>query len=98
MTEDEYSAILQKQEEHLIKIKRQVIVQKGTLRYIPLLDRLDSRRERDIFLPAGKEQSVHFLYESEWYEIQIKDSKVLDMLDMSYDIVAEQEKWKTNKG
>ena len=42
-------AMLQKQEEHLIKIKRQAIVQKGTLRYIPLPDRLDSRRERDIF-------------------------------------------------
>ena len=38
-----------KQEEHLIKIKRQAIVQKGTLRYIPLPDRLDSHRERDIF-------------------------------------------------
>ena len=49
LTEDEYSAMLQKQEEHLIKIKRQAIVQKGTLRYIPLPDRLDSRRERDIF-------------------------------------------------
>ena len=36
LTEDEYSAMLQKQEEHLIKIKRQAIVQKGTLRYIPL--------------------------------------------------------------
>jgi len=35
LTEDEYSAMLQKQEEHLIKIKRQAIVQKGTLRYIP---------------------------------------------------------------
>ena len=34
LTEDEYSAMLQKQEEHLIKIKRQAIVQKGTLRYI----------------------------------------------------------------
>ena len=55
LTEDEYSAMLQKQEEHLIKIKRQAIVQKGTLRYIPLPD---SRRERDIFLPAGKEQGV----------------------------------------
>lgn len=30
LTEDEYSAMLQKQEEHLIKIKRQAIVQKGT--------------------------------------------------------------------
>ena len=50
MTEDEYSAMLQKQEEHLIKIKRQAIVQKGTLRNIPLPDRLDSHRERDIFL------------------------------------------------
>ena len=49
LTEDEYSAMLQKQEEHLIKIKRQAIVQKGTLRYIPLPERLDSRRERDIF-------------------------------------------------
>ena len=49
LTEDEYSAMLQKQEQHLIKIKRQAIVQKGTLRYIPLPDRLDSRRERDIF-------------------------------------------------
>ena len=56
LTEDEYSAMLQKQEEHLIKIKRQAIVQKGTLRYTPLPDRLDSRRERGIFLPAGKEQ------------------------------------------
>ena len=36
LTEDEYSSMLQKQEEHLIKIKRQAIVQKGTLRYIPL--------------------------------------------------------------
>ena len=49
LTEDEYSSMLQKQEEHLIKIKRQAIVQKGTLRYIPLPDRLDSRRKRDIF-------------------------------------------------
>ena len=49
LTEDEYSAMLQKQEQHLIKIKRQAIVQKGTLHYIPLPDRLDSRRERDIF-------------------------------------------------
>ena len=49
LTEDEYSSMLQKQEEHLIKIKRQAIVQKGTLRYIPLPDRLDSHRERDIF-------------------------------------------------
>ena len=37
------------EEQHLIKIKRQAIVQKGTLHYIPLPDRLDSRRERDIF-------------------------------------------------
>ncbi|WP_243110781.1 DUF5720 family protein [Blautia sp. OF11-22] len=36
LTEDEYSAMLQKQEQHLIKIKRQAIVQKGTLHYIPL--------------------------------------------------------------
>lgn len=49
LTEVEYSSMLQKQEEHLIKIKRQAIVQKGTLRYIPLPDRLDSRRKRDIF-------------------------------------------------
>ena len=49
LTEDEYSSMLQKQEEHLIKIKRQAIVQKGTLHYIPLPDRLDSRRKRDIF-------------------------------------------------
>ena len=28
----------------------------------------------------------------------VSDSKVLDMLDMSYDIVDEQEKWKTNNG
>ena len=49
LTEDEYSSMLQKQGEHLIKIKRQAIVQKGTLRYIPLPDRLDSRRKRDIF-------------------------------------------------
>ena len=53
LTEDEYSAMLQKQEEHLIKIKRQAIVQKGTLRYIPLPDRLDSRR-RGIFNRLGK--------------------------------------------
>lgn len=49
LTEDEYSAMLQKQEEHLIKIKRQAIVQKGTLRYIPLPDRLDSHREEGYF-------------------------------------------------
>ena len=49
LTEDEYSSMLQKQEEYLIKIKRQAIVQKGTLRYIPLPDRLDSRRKKDIF-------------------------------------------------
>ena len=54
LTQDEYSAMLQKQEEHLIKIKRQAIVQKGTLRYIPLPDRLDSHRERDIFNRLGK--------------------------------------------
>ena len=48
LTEDEYSSILQKQEKHLIKIKRQAIVQKGNLRYIPPPDRLDRRRERDI--------------------------------------------------
>ena len=46
--------MLQKQEEHLIKIKRQAIVHKGTLRYIPLPDRLDSRRKRDIFNRLGK--------------------------------------------
>ncbi|WP_270605765.1 DUF5720 family protein [Dorea amylophila] len=40
--------ILQKQEKHLIKIKRQAIVQKGNLRYIPPPDRLDRRRERDL--------------------------------------------------
>lgn len=48
LTEDEYSSMLQKQEKHLIKIKRQAIVQKGNLRYIPPPDRLDRRRERDI--------------------------------------------------
>ena len=35
LTEPEYFPILQKQEKHLIKIKRQAIVQKGNLRYIP---------------------------------------------------------------
>lgn len=35
LTEPEYLPILQKQEKHLIKIKRQAIVQKGNLRYIP---------------------------------------------------------------
>ena len=35
LTEDEYFSMLQKQEKHLIKIKRQAIVQKGNLRYIP---------------------------------------------------------------
>ena len=54
LTEDEYSAMLQKQEEHLIKIKRQAIVQKGTLRIYPSPERLDSRRERDIFNRLGK--------------------------------------------
>lgn len=49
LTEDEYSSMLQKQEEHLIKIKRQAIVQKGTLRYIPLPDRLDSPSEEGYF-------------------------------------------------
>ena len=48
LTEDEYSSMLQKQEKHLIKIKRQAIVQKGNLRYIPPPDRLDRRRERDL--------------------------------------------------
>ena len=48
LSEPEYLPILQKQEKHLIKIKRQAIVQKGNLRYIPPPDRLDSRRERDI--------------------------------------------------
>lgn len=48
LTEPEYLPILQKQEKHLIKIKRQAIVQKGNLRYIPPPDRLDRRRERDI--------------------------------------------------
>ncbi len=33
LTEPEYLPILQKQEKHLIKIKRQAIVQKGNLRY-----------------------------------------------------------------
>jgi len=28
----------------------------------------------------------------------VSDSKVLDMLDMSYDIVDEQEEWQTNNG
>lgn len=42
------SSHLQKQEKHLIKIKRQAIVQKGNLRYIPPPDRLDRRRERDL--------------------------------------------------
>lgn len=54
LTEDEYSAMLQKQEEHLIKIKRQAIVQKGTLRYIPLPDRLDSRGRGIFFNRLGK--------------------------------------------
>ena len=31
-----------------VKIKRQAIVQKGNLRYIPPPDRLDRRRERDL--------------------------------------------------
>ncbi len=35
LSEPEYLPILQKQEKHLIKIKRQAIVQKGNLRYIP---------------------------------------------------------------
>ena len=48
LTEPEYFPILQKQEKHLIKIKRQAIVQKGNLRYIPPPDRLDSRRGGDI--------------------------------------------------
>ena len=48
LTEPEYLPILQKQEKHLIKIKRQAIVQKGNLRYIPPPDRLDRHRERDI--------------------------------------------------
>ena len=50
LTDPEYFPILQKQEKHLIKIKRQAIVQiqKGNLRYIPPPDRLDRRRERDI--------------------------------------------------
>ena len=48
LTEDESSSMLQKQEKHLIKIKRQAIVQKGNLRYIPPPDRLDRRRERDL--------------------------------------------------
>ena len=48
LTEPEYLPILQKQEKHLIKIKRQAIVQKGNLRYIPPPDRLDRRRERDL--------------------------------------------------
>ena len=48
LTEPEYFPILQKQEKHLIKIKRQAIVQKGNLRYIPPPDRLDRRRERDL--------------------------------------------------
>ena len=47
LTEDEYSPILQKQEEHLIKIKRQAIVQKEHCD-ISLPERLDSRRERDL--------------------------------------------------
>lgn len=47
LTEPEYLPILQKEEKHLIKIKRQAIVQKGNLRYIPP-DRLDRRRERDL--------------------------------------------------
>ena len=46
LTELEYLPILQKQEKHLIKIKRQAIVQKGNLLYIPPSDRLDRRRER----------------------------------------------------
>ena len=33
LSEPEYLPILQKQEKHLIKIKRQAIVQKGNLRY-----------------------------------------------------------------
>ena len=48
LTEDEYSSMLQKQEKHLIKIKRQAIVQKGNLRYIPPPDRPNRRRERDL--------------------------------------------------
>lgn len=40
LTEDEYSAMLQKQEEHLIKIKRQAIVQKGIF-----FNRLGKNRE-----------------------------------------------------
>ena len=49
LTEDEYSSMLQKQEQLLIKIKRQAIVQKGTLHYIPRPYMLDSRRDWDIF-------------------------------------------------
>ena len=48
LTEDEYSSMLQKQEKHLIKIKRQAIVQKGNLRYIPPPDRPNRHRERDL--------------------------------------------------
>ena len=48
LTEVEYSSMLQKQEKHLIKIKRQAIVQKGNLRYIPPPDRPNRRRERDL--------------------------------------------------
>ena len=54
LTEPEYLPILQKQEKHLIKIKRQAIVQKGNLRYIPPPDRLDRRREREFFNRLGK--------------------------------------------
>ena len=54
LTEPEYLPILQKQEKHLIKIKRQAIVQKGNLRYIPPPDRLDRRRERDFPQVLGR--------------------------------------------
>lgn len=58
LTEPEYLPILQKQEKHLIKIKRQAIVQKGNLRYIPPPDRLDRRRERDIYNRLRRNSSV----------------------------------------
>ena len=54
LTEDEYSSMLQKQEKHLIKIKRQAIVQKGNLRYIPPPDRLTAAGRGIFFNRLGK--------------------------------------------
>ena len=61
LTEPEYLPILQKQEKHLIKIKRQAIVQKENLRYIPTPGQAGPPPGEGYFI-TGWEGTVVFLW------------------------------------